>query len=62
MAKISLEIVQAIAGACEQLIQPPESWLYAFPLDLYQGVASISTNMNSNQVLANLVLKHVFLS
>ncbi|UBQ39164.1 hypothetical protein LCH18_07280 [Acinetobacter johnsonii] len=62
MAKISPEIVQAIAVACEQLIQPSESWLHAFPLDLYQGVAGISTNMNSNQVLANLVLKHVFLS
>ncbi|QPS05372.1 hypothetical protein [Acinetobacter johnsonii] len=62
MAKISHEIVQAIAVACEQLIQPSESWLHAFPLDLYQRVAGISTNMNSNQVLANLALKHVFLS
>ncbi|MBB4809721.1 aspartate ammonia-lyase [Acinetobacter johnsonii] len=46
MAKISHEIVQAIAVACEQLIQPPESWLYAFPLrltiDAYQGGADTS--------------------
>ena len=48
--------MQAIAGACEQLGQPSESWLHAFPLhltiDVYQGVAGTSINMNSNEVLA----------
>ena len=34
LAKISSEIVQAIAVACEQLSQPSESWLHAFPLHL----------------------------
>ena len=51
--------------ACEQLIQPPESWLYAFPLhltiDAYQGGESTSINMNSNGVLANLALEHLSL-
>jgi len=46
LAKISPEIVQAIAVACEQLSQTPESWLYAFPLhltiDAYQGGAGNS--------------------
>jgi len=41
LAKISPEIVQAIAVACEQLIQSSESWTYAFPLhltiDAYKG-------------------------
>ena len=45
-------------GACEQLSQPSESWLHAFPLhltiDAYQGGAGTSINMNSNEVLANL--------
>ena len=42
--------------ACEQLIQPPESWSHAFPLhltiDVYQGGAGTSININSNEVLA----------
>ena len=46
LAKISPEIVQAIAVACEQLIQSSESWTYAFPLhltiDAYQGGAGTS--------------------
>ena len=62
LAKISPEIVQAIAVACEQLIQSSESWTYAFPIDVYKGGAGTSINMNSNEVLANLALKHVFLS
>ncbi|WP_328284375.1 hypothetical protein [Acinetobacter johnsonii] len=62
MAKIFPEIVQAIAVACEQLIQSSESWTYAFPIDVYKGGAGTSINMNSNEVLANLALKHVFLS
>ena len=57
--------MQAIAAAYEQLIQPPESWLYAFPLhltiDAYQGGAGTSINMNSNEVLANLVLDIYFI-
>ena len=48
--------MQTIAVVCEQLIQPPESWSHAFPLhltiDVYQGVAGTSINMNSNEVLA----------
>jgi len=54
--------VQAMAVACEQLIQSSESWTYAFPIDVYKGGAGTSINMNSNEVLANLALKHVFLS
>ena len=60
--KISPEIVQAIAGACEQLSQTPENWTYAFPIDVYKVGVGTSINMNSNKVLANLALKHVFLS
>ena len=54
--KISAEIVQIIAVVCDQLSQTPESWSHAFPLhltiDVYQGVAGTSINMNSNEVLA----------
>lgn len=57
--------MQAIAGACEQLSQPSESWLHAFPLhltiDAYKGGVGTSINMNSNQVLANLALEHLSL-
>ena len=56
LGKISPEIVQAIAVACDQLSQTSESWTYAFPLhltiDVYQGGAGTSININSNEVLA----------
>ncbi|MFH7808703.1 aspartate ammonia-lyase [Acinetobacter sp. BSP-153] len=59
--KISPEIAQAIDIACDQLIQTPESWTHAFPLDVYQGGAGTSINMNTNEVLANLALEHLSL-
>lgn len=51
--------MHTIAVACDQLSQTPESWTYAFPLDIYQGGAGISINMNSNEVLINLALEHL---
>lgn len=31
----------------------------AFPLDVYQGGAGTSINMNSNEVIANIALEHL---
>ena len=38
-SKISEQVSQAIQLACNQLIESPEKWSDAFPLDVYQGGA-----------------------
>ena len=37
--KISEQVSQAIQFACNELIEFPEQWSTAFPLDVYQGGA-----------------------
>jgi len=58
-SKISEQVSQAIQFACNELIEFPEKWSTAFPLDVYQGGAGTSINMNSNEVLANIALEHL---
>lgn len=48
---------QSIQAACDQLIQHPEKWSFAFPTDVFQGGAGTSINMNSNEVIANIALE-----
>ena len=55
--KISPQISDAIQKACDQLIQHPQDWQAAFPLDPYQGGAGTSINMNANEVIANIALE-----
>lgn len=57
--KISEQVSQAIQFACNALIESPEQWSEAFPLDIYQGGAGTSINMNTNEVLANIALEHL---
>jgi len=47
----------AIDAACVRLLADPPS--DAFPLDALQGGAGTSTNMNLNEVIANLALDHM---
>jgi aspartate ammonia-lyase len=49
---------QAITAACDDVIAGllPEA---AFPVDVLQGGAGTSTNMNMNEVLANRALEHL---
>ncbi|MDM1781256.1 aspartate ammonia-lyase [Acinetobacter indicus] len=47
----------AIEFATDQLIQQAESWETAFPVDIYQGGAGTSVNMNCNEVIANIGLE-----
>lgn len=51
------EKYQAIAYACEQLIAG--KFLDQFPLDMLQGGAGTSTNMNTNEVICNIALEHM---
>jgi aspartate ammonia-lyase len=57
--KINAEISDAIQQACGQLIDAPEAWSHAFPLDVYQGGAGTSINMNCNEVIANIALEQL---
>ena len=51
----SKEILKAIEGACNEII---EGKLHdEFRLDVYQGGAGTSTNMNANEVIANRALE-----
>ena len=58
-SKISEQVSHAIQFACNELIESPEKWSHAFPLDVYQGGAGTSINMNTNEVLANIALEHL---
>src|SRR6478736_4638357 len=51
----SKEILTAIEGACQEII---DGKLHAqFKLDVYQGGAGTSTNMNANEVIANRAIE-----
>jgi len=51
------EIADAIVDACSQICEGGME--VHFPLDALQGGAGTSTNMNVNEVVANLALKHL---
>lgn len=48
---------QAIAYACQQLLEG--KFLEQFPLDMLQGGAGTSTNMNANEVICNIALEYM---
>ena len=51
------EIAEAIIGACDQIIAGKGHEL--FVEDLLQGGAGTSTNMNANEVIANMALRQM---
>ncbi len=51
-------VVNAIVWACDQVLRKGRC-LDQFPIDVFQGGAGTSTNMNVNEVLANLALEHL---
>jgi aspartate ammonia-lyase len=57
LGKLSERKYRAIAAACEEI----RSGVYdrAFAVDVFQGGAGTSTNMNVNEVVANVALKHL---
>ncbi|MDD3370680.1 MAG: aspartate ammonia-lyase [Alphaproteobacteria bacterium] len=48
---------EAIAEACAKICANEKDYAACFPLDALQGGAGTSTNMNVNEVVANLALK-----
>ena len=54
------QIAQAIAHACDDILKG--ELLSEFVVDVIQGGAGTSTNMNANEVIANRALEHLGLS
>ena len=54
------QITQAITQACDDILQG--ELLSEFVVDVIQGGAGTSTNMNANEVIANRALEHLGLS
>jgi aspartate ammonia-lyase len=54
------QIAQAITQACDDILQG--ELLSEFVVDVIQGGAGTSTNMNANEVIANRALEHLGLS
>lgn len=61
-SKMSQDVSEAIQFACDQLIEQPAQWSTSFPLDVYQGGAGTSINMNCNEVIANIALEKMGLN
>lgn len=53
---LDAEITKHICSACDELIAGKH--LDQFPVDMIQGGAGTSTNMNANEVITNLALEH----
>jgi aspartate ammonia-lyase len=51
------DVADAIAAACIKICENEKEYAASFPLDALQGGAGTSTNMNVNEVVANLALK-----
>ncbi|MBF7690472.1 MULTISPECIES: aspartate ammonia-lyase [Acinetobacter] len=57
VGRLSEQQSELIQKACDLLIDHPENWEASFPLDVYQGGAGTSINMNTNEVIANIALE-----
>ncbi len=54
---ITKEQSEAIQFACDELLAG--KYINEFPVDMIQGGAGTSTNMNANEVIANIALEHM---
>ncbi|HLS73364.1 MAG TPA: aspartate ammonia-lyase [Actinomycetaceae bacterium] len=52
------EVAEAIIGACDDILDRGRCH-DQFPIDVYQGGAGTSLNMNTNEVIANLALERM---
>ena len=53
--KMSADMLKLVEPGCQELIDG--NYLDQFKIDLYQGGAGTSTNMNANEVIANIALE-----
>ena len=52
---ITIELKDAISKACQEILNG--NYLNEFPIDMVQGGAGTSTNMNANEVISNIALE-----
>lgn len=52
------DVVDAIVWACDHILESDDLFADQFPVDVFQGGAGTSVNMNTNEVIANLALEH----
>ena len=55
---IPKSVANAIIAACDEVLNNGKC-MDQFPVDVYQGGAGTSVNMNTNEVLANIGLEHL---
>ncbi|MDO4242592.1 MAG: aspartate ammonia-lyase [Actinomyces sp.] len=58
LGALDAEVARAIVWACDQILAKGRC-LDQFPIDVFQGGAGTSVNMNTNEVVANLALEHL---
>lgn len=58
LGTLSKDVADAIVWACDQVLDDGRC-LDQFPIDVFQGGAGTSVNMNVNEVIANLALEHL---
>ena len=58
LGTLTPEVADAIVWACDQILEGGRC-LDQFPIDVFQGGAGTSLNMNTNEVVANLALEHL---
>ena len=58
LGTLTPEVADAIVWACDQILEAGRC-LDQFPIDVFQGGAGTSVNMNTNEVVANLALEHL---
>jgi len=61
MHTIPVEVADAIIAGCDQVLEQGRC-MDQFPVDVFQGGAGTSVNMNTNEVIANLALEHMGLA
>ncbi len=58
LGALPADIADAIVWACDAVLEDGRC-LDQFPVDVFQGGAGTSLNMNTNEVIANLALEHL---
>ena len=51
---LSSENVKGIVYACDKILGDFDTWVKHFPIDLFQTGSGTSTNMNANEIIANI--------
>ncbi len=58
LGTIPFDVADAIIAGCDAILEEGRC-LDQFPVDVFQGGAGTSVNMNTNEVVANLALEHL---